>query len=624
MLVVAMTLAGSASGASQGTHRPSVPYVLRHGETAGLYSYADAIRESVWVKAPDGDGDGEMDLVTADIIRPSELEGVATVPVIMDASPYYLCCGRGNESERKTYDGNGNPQKFPLFYDNFFEPRGYAIVQVDMAGTARSTGCSDEGAASDVDSIKAVIDWLNGRAQAIDSAGNPVVADWANGDVGLIGKSYDGTLASAVAATGVEGLKTFVPIAAISSWYDYDRSQGLPYSFNYPAWLSQVVESARTENVDCSGINSLMNQFDADESGAYTTFWSKRDYRLAPAPSARKVRASMFLVHGLQDTNVKTLNFGRWLAKLPKSRIEAKVWLSRLGHTDPFDFRRAQWVDTLHRWFDNQLMGIQNGILDEPRFDVEVSPGMWIKTNSWPLSNHRLTLTFHPDGTLTPGPPEDATDSFTNDPGQTEAEAVAKGNNPNRLLYVTGSLKHDLHLSGESTVQLNITPQGSVGQVGVALVDYGDQVRVRDDGAGNITLGTQSCWGASTSYDDSCYYDSVENDVQTSLAVVARGWARLTGGQTNELAVHLAHNDVVIPAGDQLGLAIFGSSPEWLVNLDTQATPYSVDLLSSSLTLPIAGGVSFEANAGDLSQVPAHVSRDTLPRPEPPWSRLPI
>ena len=35
----------------------------------------------------------------------------------------------------------------------------------------------------------------------------------------MIGKSYDGTLSNGVAATGVEGLKTIVPVSAISSWY---------------------------------------------------------------------------------------------------------------------------------------------------------------------------------------------------------------------------------------------------------------------------------------------------------------------------------------------------------------------------------------------------------------------
>lgn len=41
----------------------------------------------------------------------------------MPASPYFLCLGRGNESEVKKYDAEGNPMKFPLFYDNYFVPR---------------------------------------------------------------------------------------------------------------------------------------------------------------------------------------------------------------------------------------------------------------------------------------------------------------------------------------------------------------------------------------------------------------------------------------------------------------------------------------------------------------------
>lgn len=44
----------------------------------------------------------------------------------------------------------------------------------------------------------------------------------------MIGKSWDGTIANGVAATGVKGLKTIVPISAISSWYDYYFQQGAP------------------------------------------------------------------------------------------------------------------------------------------------------------------------------------------------------------------------------------------------------------------------------------------------------------------------------------------------------------------------------------------------------------
>lgn len=600
------------------------PFVLEHGETKAVYSYKDAIRESVWVKAPDGDGDGKKDLVTVDIVRPRELDGTATIPVIMDPSPYYLCCGRGNEHETKTYDANGDPLKVPLFYDNFFEPRGYGVIEVDMAGTARSTGCADEGAASDIGSIKAVVDWLNGRTTAQDIHGKAATAYWANGTVGIIGKSYDGTLAEGVAATGVEGLATIVPISAISSWYDYDRSQGIPFSYNYPTGLSETVEYARTQQVDCSAVNAEMSRDDADETGKYTAFWSARDYRKEPPPSGSKVTASVFLVHGLQDTNVKTVNFGRWLALMRKNHVVTKVWLSRLGHTDPFDYRRAKWVDTLHRWFDNQLMGIDNGILDEPRVDAEISPGQWVTSNTWPAGTGKETFTFHGDGSLTRGEAEQGTANFVNDPNQSEGAAISKGANSHRLLYVTGSLKHDLRISGEPDVDLSITTKASPGQVGIALVDYGTQIRVPDDGAGNETLQTQSCWGKSVSYDDACYYDSVEARVSTPLAVLARGWARLAGGgATSTITVHLAFNDVVVPAGDQLGIAIFGASPDWLVTLDTGADKYDVDLGTSSLRLPVVGAASFAANAGDLRQVPAFIPAGVLPPHADPAGRLP-
>ena len=51
----------------------------------------------------------------------------------------------------------------------------------------------------------------------------------------MIGKSYDGTLSNGVAATGVEGLKTIVPVSAISSWYLYSRTGGIRNNTNYPA-----------------------------------------------------------------------------------------------------------------------------------------------------------------------------------------------------------------------------------------------------------------------------------------------------------------------------------------------------------------------------------------------------
>jgi X-Pro dipeptidyl-peptidase len=44
-----------------------------------------------------------------------------------------------------------------------------------MKGTL-STGCPLHGGPGDVASMKAVIDWLNGRAPGYDKDGNPVTA----------------------------------------------------------------------------------------------------------------------------------------------------------------------------------------------------------------------------------------------------------------------------------------------------------------------------------------------------------------------------------------------------------------------------------------------------------------
>src|SRR3954471_8078659 len=126
----------------------------RTKSTQPVYDYANAIRESVYVDTTmDTDSDGEDDVVAVDIVRPSETALSGTkIPVIMDASPYYSCCGRGNESEKKTYDADGAIQKMPLYYDNYFVPRGYAVVGVDIVGTGRSSGCGDVGGKNEIDS----------------------------------------------------------------------------------------------------------------------------------------------------------------------------------------------------------------------------------------------------------------------------------------------------------------------------------------------------------------------------------------------------------------------------------------------------------------------------------------
>ncbi|MCH1865452.1 CocE/NonD family hydrolase [Nocardioides sp. CFH 31398] len=600
---LASATAGAAPAAAP-VRAADAPYELKNGRTAPIYGYAGAIRETVYVLADDFDGNGQPDRVAVDVVRPAETERAGQqVPVIMDASPYYLSIGRGNEAEKKTYDADGNPALTPLFYDNYFVPRGYAFVAVDLAGTARSTGCVDEGGVSDVGSAAAAVDWLNGNAEAVDADGEPVVADWTNGKTGMIGKSYDGTIANGVAALGTEGLETIVPISAISSWYDYTRSQKLPYSWDYAEGLSRRVAADRTETVDCEATYERLSAEDDDETGRYNAFWAERDHRNGTTTKASNVTASVFVMHGLQDLNVKTRHFSKWWTQLGKNGVTRKMWLTRLGHVDAFDSDRTRWIKTLHRWFDSQLMGIDNGILDEPAVDIETQPNEWTTAEQWP-TGERTVLRPTAGGTLAATGAQSGTASWLNAPNQTETTALTAGSEANRLLYASAPLGEDTRISGETVAKLRITSEVETGQVGVMLVDYGLDERVLATGDGARTTEEQSCHGRSTSYDDACYYRMTRNLGQTPFGVLGRGWARLDGARTRDVTVRLDPDDAVVEAGHRLGVVLVGAAPSRVRNVDTSPTSrYTIDLARTSFTVP--GDLALGGGAGSRSQGPA-------------------
>ncbi|MFI5936593.1 Xaa-Pro dipeptidyl-peptidase [Actinoplanes sp. NPDC051494] len=559
------------------------PYV-RGGETVATYDYADAVRESVWVQTPDdADEDGVLDRVAVDLVRPRTGPGVK-VPVIMDASPYYACCGRGNESELKEYDENGVISKAPLFYDNYFVPRGYAFAAVDLSGTGRSTGCADVGGRYEVSGAKAAIDWLNGRAPGFAADGTRVTAKaWTTGKVGMIGKSWDGSVANGVAATGVKGLETIVPIAAISSWYDYMRYNGTLRTRNYPNYLQGYVSDRIAE---CAAVTSSLAGDSAEDTGDYNSYWRARDYR----PSASKVRASVFVVHGVNDLNVATPQFSKWWDELADAGVPRKIWLHQTGHVDPFDVRRDEWVDTLHEWFDRWLQGLHNGIDREPRATVETAPGVYTDARDWPLPGTRPVTARLGTGTA----------SYT-DKGLSEAAAVANPGTPvdGRLAFQYGPLTAPVRISGAASVKLRVRVDRPTTQLTAKLVDYGTATRVQySQGEGVQTLATESCYGESTVADDACYRDVVERVATTDHAVLTRGWqdaahhvslkrtTPLEPGRWYSITVPVNAYDMTIPAGHTLGLVLTQSDSRYTVAPNTGAT-VEVDLARSTLTLPL-------------------------------------
>ena len=107
----------------------------------------------------------------------------------------------------------------------------------------------------------------------------------------MTGKSYLATLAMAAATTGVDGLKTIVADAGISSWYDYYRENGLvvaPGGFQGEDADVLAVDtfSRQKSGGDLINIKQAWEKHlatithDQDRTtGAYNTWWDARNYR---------------------------------------------------------------------------------------------------------------------------------------------------------------------------------------------------------------------------------------------------------------------------------------------------------------------------------------------------------
>jgi X-Pro dipeptidyl-peptidase len=585
-------------------------FVVAGGVTQPVHSLADAVRETVWVDIGlDLDANGVGDRVATDIVRPAT---AGRVPVIIDGSPYYATSGRGNESERKSYDAAGLPVKFPLFYDNYFVPRGYAVALVDFSGSARSTGCMDTGGRSEVASGKAVIDWLNGRATAYSAAagGSAVTAGWSTGAAAMIGKSWDGSVTQGVAATGVDGLRTIVPISAISSWYDWFRSDGVSFSgFGTPTSLAAGFENANARS-RCGAVRSEMTA-GAPANGDHTAMWQQRDY----VRGAANVRAAVFSVNGRADQNVKPVNWGQWLDALPAS-VPRKLWLSQTGHVDPFDFRRATWVATLHRWFDRWLLGVQNGIENEPRVSVERAVDQWSDTASWPPAGTQ-TQTLYPVagsvagvGTLRTTVGAAATSSFTDNGSGTATSYLAAPNTTStrRVVYSTGTLTSDLRVAGVSRLTVAATPSTATAHLSAFLVDYGPATARSSSGEGIRTLTTESCWGEDRPGDDACYRDTTATTATVDAQIIARGWAdlanyaslstprTLTPGAKYTMTLRLSTTDWVVPAGHRLALVVAGTDTS-ATTTPAQLPRVTISLAETSVRIPLLGVVPSAGSA---------------------------
>ncbi|GMA32935.1 CocE/NonD family hydrolase [Litorihabitans aurantiacus] len=603
------------------------------GVTAPRYDYGTAIRERIFIPVAgvDQDGDGVDDVTAIDIVRPAATETGLMSPAIIDPSPYYTTLGRGNEAQLLNDNLGGASDVSPLYYDNYFVPRGYTVIHAQMNGTGFSNGCPFHGGAGDIESLKVVVDWLNGRVAGYDKDGAPALADWHNGKSAMFGKSYDGTLANGVAATGVEGLETIVPIEAITQWYRYSRTNGIRHNTHYPQSLSNTVTNPDRRAL-CAPSRAWMNTVDGDTDGDVNDFWQERNYQL----DADKVTAAVFAIQGLNDDNVRMSQFNEWWDALAANDVPRKVWLPRQGHIDPFDFRRTVWVDTIHRWYDHWLMGIDNGIMDEPESMVEQGVEEYVDEASWPapgtedVAVHLTATTAGAAGSLALQPATAVeTLSFTNAAASINENALVgtpEGQQDTRLVFLSEPLEADLRVSGTPRIELDASLSTEQANLGAMLVDYGTAERVSRSGDGSRNTTIRTCWGASWGpatatpetfkiTDSSCYLEKERVLATADFFRLSRGAldssnreSLISGeatpvvpGQEYGFDFDMEPYDYIFPAGHRIGVAV-STNVSGYSNDGTRGSTVTVDATTSTIVLPIVGGTGAAVASGALGE----------------------
>jgi X-Pro dipeptidyl-peptidase len=542
--------------------------VVKDGVTQPVFPYAEAVTESIFIETPvDSDGDGERDRVHALIQRPGPTAtGRLKVATIVEPSPYWAGIldvpNHGVDVDelpqrgvRAGRTGGIGLTSAAVPTREYYVTRGYAYIRAESIGSGRSDGCPTTGDANETLAMKAVVDWLTGHARGWNEAGAPERAAWSTGSVGMMGASYNGTLPNQVATTGVRGLKTIIPIAAISSWYDYYRANGLVvapggYQGEDADVLARAVLTRKNPEV-CAAAMERMERIQDRVTGDYSRFWKDRDY----TGRARGVKASVFVTHGLQDWNVKTTQFAQWWDALGQARVKRRLWLHPGGHGRP---QTDAWINAVHRWIDHWLYDVRNGAQREPVATIERAGGVTGTYRSWPDRAARpVSVRLAPRHR----------DTFVDSGSTLRAEQLVlhpDATNPNRLAYVTPPLAKPARLSGTPTVHLRASVDNrTAANLTAVLVDYGP--------------------------------------TGSTPKIVTRGWTDVRNrgsasrpqpvrpGRAYEFRWDQEPKDHIFEAGHRIGLVILSTDHDYTLR-PRPGTRFTVRPGQSRVVLPIVGG----------------------------------
>ena len=421
------------------------------GKTGEKYDPATSsiVRYCVYVESDyDMDGDGKRDLVKAFIQVPrSAVEGNYKAATLYEARPY--CAGvqedgydHMKEVESKEYrkfdfadldkevparipegmisamdlalkadpadwyypdKGNNNSMVYEnLDNFNYYLVRGFAVVVSAGFGALGSDGFNYVGSEYERDAFKSVVEWLHGdRVAYADREGKiETKADWANGNVAMTGRSYAGTMPFAVATTGVEGLKTIVPVAGIADWYTQQNMQGAQ---RY--WPKEMLNSFLAYFCSSRYNDETLSEKQLDDIAAFhhelslqqlkcgfdydPEFWGAGNYRL----HADQIKCSALIVHGFNDENVSTKQFEMMHTAFEQAGQTVKLILHQGPHITPTMANKNYGIlidgkfydDIVNEWISNYLYGVENGAEKMPEVLAQTNYDQkkWETESAW-------------------------------------------------------------------------------------------------------------------------------------------------------------------------------------------------------------------------------------------------
>lgn len=430
------------------------------GKTGENYDPATSsiVRYCVYVESDyDMDGDGKRDLVKAFIQVPrSAVEGNYKAATLYEARPY--CAGvqadgydhmkEVESKEYRKYDfadldkevparipegtisamdlalkadpadwyypdkGNNNSMVYEnLDNFNFYLVRGFAVVVSAGFGALGSDGFNYVGSEYERDAFKSVVEWLHGDRVAYEDREGKIQtkADWSNGNVAMTGRSYAGTMPFAVATTGVEGLKTIVPVAGIADWYTQQNMQGAQ---RY--WPKEMLNSFLAYFCSSRYNDETLSEKQLDDIAAFhhelslqqlkcgfdydPEFWGSGNYRL----HADQIKCSALIVHGFNDENVSTKQFEMMHTAFEQAGQTVKLILHQGPHITPTMANKNYGIlidgkfydDIVNEWISHYLYGVENSAEEMPEVLAQTNYDQkkWETESAW-KTEHTIKLT---------------------------------------------------------------------------------------------------------------------------------------------------------------------------------------------------------------------------------------